>query len=90
MENLEEKRLQIMAYNGEKKRYTFENYVWIHVDQHAILNGLVEHGYSGIDDCSKVRHLIEVIKTRELDSVNTQILSSAPLRIKFDACVTLY
>jgi hypothetical protein len=37
---------------GEKKRFTFETYVRIHTEQHAILNGLKEHGYSLINDSS--------------------------------------
>ena len=90
MANSAEKRLQIMAYNGEKKRYMFENYIQIHVDQHAILNGLAEHDYSCIDNRRKVRHLMEGIKTRELDLAKTQILSSVPLRRNFDTCVTPY
>ena len=85
-----EKRLQVTSYHGEKKRWNFEKYVKTHVDQHAILSSLTEHGYSGIDARSKVRHLMEGIKTRELDSVKTQIMASANLRNDFDACVTLY
>ena len=44
MTKLSEKSTQIMAYNGEKKGYTLENYVRIHVNPHAILDGQVEHG----------------------------------------------
>jgi hypothetical protein len=56
-------KLAITLYNGENKRSTFEIYVRIHTEQHAILNGLKEYCYSGIDDCYKVRHLIKIIKT---------------------------
>ena len=90
MANTSEKKLQVTTYAGEKKRWSFEKYVKLHVDQHAILNGLTDHGYSGIDDRSKVRHLMDGIKTKELDSVKTQILASANLRSDFDSCVTLY
>ena len=62
----------------------------MHVDQHAILTGLVEHGYSGIDERSKLRHLMAGIKTKVLDPVKTQIMASATLRNDFDACVNLY
>ena len=61
-----------------------------HVDQHAILTGFVEHGYSGIDDWSKVRHLMAFIKTKVLDPVKTRIMASATLRNDFDASVNLY
>jgi hypothetical protein len=85
-----EKRLETTTYQGEKKRWDFEKYVRVHVEQHSILEGLVEHGYSGIDARSKVRHLLNGIKTDQLNAVKTQIMSSATLRNDFTACVTLY
>jgi hypothetical protein len=50
-------------YNDEKKQFTSETYVWIHTEQHSILNGLKDYGYAGIDDSSKVHHLLKGIKT---------------------------
>jgi hypothetical protein len=50
-------------YNGEKKRFTWENYVRIHTEQHSVLNGLKDYGYDDIDDSSKVRPLVKVINT---------------------------
>ena len=90
MSSRAEAKLKDTSYSGEKRRRNFENYVKTHVDQHAILTGLVKHGYSGIDDRSKVRHLMDGIKTKVLDSVKTQIMGSAALRNDFDACVNLY
>ena len=43
-----------------KNSWMFENFVQVHVD-HAILAGLVDHGYSGMDEWSKVRHLMDGI-----------------------------
>ena len=54
------------------------------------MEGLVEHGYTGIDPRSKVRYLLDGIKTDKFDSVKTRIMSDATLRNDFDACVTLY
>ena len=50
-----------------------KKYMKVHIDEHAILAGLVEHGYSGIDERSKVSHLMQGIKTHDLDPVKTQI-----------------
>lgn len=85
-----EKKLSTTTYAGEQRRWNFEKYVKVHVDQHAILQGLVEHGYSGIDERSKVRHLLAGIKSAALDPVKTRILSDANLRSDFSACVILY
>ena len=54
MSSRAEDKLKDTSYSGEKRRWNFEKYVKTHVDQHAILTGIVEHGYSGIDDRSKV------------------------------------
>ena len=60
------------------------------MDQHAILHGLTEHGYVGIDNRSKVRHLLAGIKTQAFDTVKTRIISDAALRNDFDVCVNLF
>ena len=90
MSSKAERKLRNIAYTGEKRRFNFERFVKVHVDQHAILEGLVEHGYSGIDARSKVRHLLDGIKTTELDTVKTRIMSDAVLRSDFDRCVNLF
>ena len=61
--------LQGTLYNGEKKRFTWETYVRIHTEQHSVLDGLMDHGYSGIDDSSKVRLLLAGIKTTDFDVI---------------------
>ena len=60
------------------------------MDQHTILENLTQHGYAGIDPPTKVRHLVDGIKTDKLDSVKTAIMASAALRIDFDSCVNLF
>jgi len=60
----------------------------VHIDQHAFLNGLREHGYSGIDKWTMVRYLTTGMKTPTLDHVSTQILSNASLRKNLSACIT--
>jgi hypothetical protein len=54
-----ETNLTSTLYNGEKKRFTWETYVRIHTEQHSVLNGLKDYRYAGIDDSSKVRHLLK-------------------------------
>ena len=62
----------------------------MHKEQHSILTELMDQGYAGIDDRSKVQLLNQGIKTKELDVPKTQILSSAVLRSDFDGAVSLY
>lgn len=85
-----ERRLETTTYTGEKRNWNFEKYVRMHIDQHAILEGLTMHGYAGIDNRSKVRHLLKGITTTTLDTVKTRIMSDATLRSDFNACVNLF
>jgi hypothetical protein len=72
-------------YNSENKRFTWQTYVSVHTEKHSVLNGLKYYGYAGIDDLSKVRHLLKGIKTTELDVCKTQVLASPSLRDSFAA-----
>jgi hypothetical protein len=90
MATMAEDKLKSTVYNGEQRRWDFEKYINVHKSQHSIMEGLVEHGYTGIDPRSKVRYLLDGIKTDKFDSVKTRIMSDAALRTDFDSCVTLY
>jgi hypothetical protein len=83
-------RLNGTLYNGGNKRLTWETYARIHTEQHSVLNGLKDYGYAGIDDSSKVCHLLKGIKTTELDVCKTQVMASPSLRDDFAATVELY
>jgi hypothetical protein len=62
----------------------------IHTEQHSVLNGLKYYGYAGIDNSSKVHHLLKGINTTELDVCKTQVMASPSLRDNFAATVELY
>jgi hypothetical protein len=85
-----ERKLMDTVYNGEKRRWNFEKYVRLHVEQHAVLEDLVQYGYSGIDEGSKVRYLVRGVRTQALDTVKANILASAALRNDFTAASTLF
>jgi hypothetical protein len=85
-----ETKLTSTLYNGEKKRLSWETYVRIHTEHHSALNVLKDYGYAGIDDSSKVRHLLKGIKTLELDVCKAQVKASPSLRDDFSATVELY
>ena len=87
---MSEKGLELASWSGDTKRYSFDDYVKIHMDHHSVLTDLTAHGYAGIDERSKVRHLLKGIKTTKLDSIKATILASDTLRSDFGSCVTLY
>jgi hypothetical protein len=76
-------KLTSTLYNGDKKRFTWETYVRIHTEQHAVLNVLKDYGYTGIDDSSKVRYLLKGIKISEPDVCKAQVMASPSLRDAF-------
>lgn len=90
MATLAEDKLKNTVYNGEQRRWDFEKHVNVHKQQHLIMEGLAEHDYTGIDPRSKVRYLLDGIKTDKFDAVKTRIMSDEQLRSNFDGCVTLY
>jgi hypothetical protein len=44
------RKLMDTVYNGKKRCWNFEKYMRLHVEQHAILEDLVQYSYSGIDE----------------------------------------
>jgi hypothetical protein len=70
------------AYCSEKHNWTFEEYALLHLKQHQILEGLIPHGYTGIDPGSKVCHLNSGIKTTILDAINSLTAKSVPAGTK--------
>ena len=85
-----ERLLRDTTYQGDRRNFTFDRFIKIHMDQHAILEGLVQHGYSGIDPRTKVQHLMNGIKLKELLPVQTQIFSTPALQTDFQHVVDLY
>lgn len=85
-----EKILAEATYNGEGRRWDFEKYTNLHLQQHTILSELVAHGYSGIDERSKVRYFIAGIKTDKLEHVKVKVLADPEFRQSFDKTKQLY
>jgi hypothetical protein len=54
------------------------------------LSGLKDYGYSGIDECSKVRHLMKGINMMELDVCKANIRYIPTLREDVAGTVELY
>jgi hypothetical protein len=64
--------------------------VQIHAEQHALLNGLADYGYSRIDNGTKVRKLMTGIKTDALDNMKAAVLASPALHTNYPDVVILY
>ena len=85
-----EKTLETSIYSGETKRWNFDRYVCVMIDQHQIFTDLKYHGHAGINNCSKSIHLIWGIKNTTFDTVKDQIIMNAFLKKDYAARVALY
>jgi hypothetical protein len=90
VQSIAENKLQNTFYTGERRRFNFEKYVQIHKDCHTALEGLEEFGFPRLDDRTKVRHLLNGMRTDSLDAAKGQIWASPVLRADFEACVDLF
>jgi hypothetical protein len=78
----------MLTYIEEGHRWNFEKYVTAMKKHHQILEGLVLYGYSGIDEHTKVRYLLDGIKTNKLEASKSTILFETRYQNDFDGCVT--
>ena len=86
-----ENKLQNLSLTGQKaKNWGFEKYVLSHMDQHTILEKLVEHGYSGIDETSKIRHFSRGITDPEMETVKSSVSANIVNLDTFDKVVATY
>ena len=62
------RKLKIFYYDGEKKEWDWDKCVALHEKWHAIIESLTDHGYSVIDNVTKVHHFFQGMKSTELEA----------------------
>jgi hypothetical protein len=73
--NKMEARLASLTYRGEQKNWDWSCYTDAYIEQHTISKNLMEHGYSGLDEHSKVHHLLAGIQDNAVQPVVCQVLA---------------
>ena len=63
----EEKKLQ-NSHDGKKKWWDWEKYFALHKEQHTIMESLANHGYSCTNDGTKLCHILQGIRSTELEA----------------------
>ena len=85
-----ETKLQNFRYQGEKRGWNFEKYVSSHVEQHQILENQERRGlHPGINERSKVQHLLKGIQSQEFETCRLSIMSKPELLTDFSGAVNL-
>ena len=90
MINSAELALNKAVYKGEGRNFNFEPYVRVHVERHEIIKSMTIHGYSGIDNHSKVRRLMQVIHVSELQHIQVQFGTNPDISCNFTRVVSMY
>jgi hypothetical protein len=79
-----ENKLTTTVYHGEMKRFNWEHCTCVHVEQHAVLQGMMEYGYAGIDEQTKVWYLLAGSKTSALTPCTANLMATPDIRNSFD------
>ena len=88
--NKVEARIASLSYKGEQRNWGWDKYVDAHIEQHIIAKNLMPYGYSGIDERSKIRHLLGGISNPGLHPVTVNILAMREEDKTFTKCATMY
>ena len=80
-----QRALEDYKYRGEGRHHNFDSYIRHQTEQHIILNSLTRHGYSGIDERTKVRHLLDNIDTAALNAPVENVSANQDLLGDYDA-----
>ncbi len=88
--NKMEARLASLNYHSEQKNWVWSQYTDAHINQHTIAKNLMEHGYSGLDGCSKVCHLLTGIQDNAVQPVVCQVLARREEEKTYTTCLALF
>jgi len=83
-------RIASLSYKGEQKNCCWDKYIDAHIEQHTIAKDLMPYGYSGIDERSKIRHLLGGISDPGLHPVTCNILAMKEEDKAFTKCTMMY
>lgn len=85
-----EARLANLTYRGEQKNWDWAKYTDAHIEQHTIASNLMQHGYAGLDERSKIRHLLGGIHDENVNPVVCQVLAMKDVEKTFTSVASLF
>jgi hypothetical protein len=88
--NKMEAHLASLSYHGEQQNWDWSQYTDAHIKQHIITKNLMEHGYSGLDERSKVHHLLTGIQNNAVQPVVCQVLAMREDDKTLMTCLALF
>jgi hypothetical protein len=88
--NKMEARLASLTYCGKQKNWDWSRYTDARIKQHTIAKNLMEHSYSGLDERSKVCHLLAEIQDNAVQPMVCQVLAMRDNDKTFTTCLALF
>ncbi len=88
--NKMEARFVSLTYRGKQKNWDWSRYTVAHIEQHTIAKNLMEHGYSGLDKCSKGCHLLTGIQDNAVQPMVCQVVAMREEEKTFTTCSALF
>jgi hypothetical protein len=79
-----------LTYWGKQKNWDWSRYTDAHIKQHTIAKNLMEHDYSGLDECSKVCHLLTGTQDNVVQPMVCQVLAMREEEKTFTTCLALF
>ena len=84
------RRPQNLEWSCNTGTWNWGDFVSAHMCEYSIIKGLIFHGYTGIDNRTKVLYLCNGIKSSALAPVQAMILADTELHPDFTRCVTMF
>ncbi len=88
--NKMEAHLANLTYPGKQTNWDWSRYTNAHIEQHTIAKNLMEPGYSGLDERSKVHHLLTGIQDNAVQPMVCQLLAMREDDKTFPKCLALF
>jgi hypothetical protein len=85
-----EARLVSLTHRSEQKYWDWSRYTDAHIKQHTIAKNLMEHGYRGLEERSKVHHLLTGIQDNAVKLMVCQVLAMREEEKTFTTCLALF
>ena len=71
--------LKTLSYKDEGRRHNFAKYRTAHTEQHDTADGLMEHGFPGLNMDQKIQYFLDGITTRALDVAKATVRANSEL-----------
>jgi hypothetical protein len=84
------RKLMTSTYCGKQKRWNFEKYVALHIQQHTVFSSLTKFSNRGIHEHTKIRYLLNGIKNPTLNAVKLSVMACPSHECTFEWVVSMF